>query len=187
MIYYTGAKKSEERQDNPSLSLGGFKSSSQVPNGTIHNLFPKITQSTVIKNHKIIRMIVVHNPTNASMANVKLWSENGEFSKILIAAIFPAYDTECEVYYFEEVANEQSLPYQGTLAEYSETTPLLIPELLPNQIVGIWLRKELDLDKFNELEKGQNDLSCEATIEILQIEETDPILEDNVKINISWD
>lgn len=187
MIYYTGAKKSEERQDNPSLSLGGFKSSSQVPNGAIHNVFPKITQSTVIKNHKIIRMIVLHNPSTTTMSNIRLWSEDGEFSKILLTGILPAYDAECDVYYFEEVANEASLPYQGTLAQYTEATPFTIPELLPTKTIGIWLRKELDLDKFNDLDKGQDELSCEATIEILQQEEQDPILEDNVKINIVWD
>lgn len=189
MLYYTGSSKPEEFQDNPSLSLGGYKSSTQIPNGQIHNLFPKITQSMVVNNRKAIRMIVLHNQLTASMINVKLFIENGEFCKFTMVAIAPGYDAECDRYFFEKVTDEQNLPYQGMLAEYTELAPLIIPELQASKYIGVWIRRDLDLTKFTELDKGNDtDLPCEEMITLLQTaEEQTAAVEDQMKFHVEWD
>lgn len=187
MLYYTGAIKPEEIQANPSLSLGGFKSSTQIPNGEVHNLFPKITQSSVVNNSKIIRMIVLHNQLTVPMNNVKLFIENSELCTFKMMAIAPAYDSVCSRFFFEKVNQEQHLPYQGILQSYDQTAPLIIPQLEADKFIGIWIRRELDLTKFNALDKGQDtELSCDQTIELLQ-QTTDTPIEDLMKFHVEWD
>jgi len=188
MLYYTGAVKPEDSQQDPSLSLGEYKSSSQIPNGTIHNLFPKITQSTVIKDKKIIRMIVLQNLSPNSMTNLKLFIENGQYSLFTMSAIAPGFDAQCNRYFFEKVPNEESLPYQGTLMTYTETDPLIIPELLTGKYIGIWIRRALDQTKFSDFDRGKDGLGCDETIEALQAQvESDIPVEDQMKFHIEWD
>ena len=164
MLYYTGAIKPEDIQQDPSLSLGGYKSSTQIPNGTIHNLFPKITQSTIIQDKKIIRMIVLQNLTSSAINNVKLFIQNGDYSLFTMSAIAPGYDEQCERFFFEKVSNEQSLPYQGTLESYNEQSPLIIETLAPGAYIGIWIRRVIDQSKFTDLDRGKEGLNCDEVI-----------------------
>lgn len=189
MLYYTGAKKPEDRQDNPSLSLGGYKSSSQIPNGEINNIFPKITQSTVIDNKKIIRMIVFQNLFPSTITNIKIWTKNGYYSKILSEIVLPAYDSKCERFFFEELKNEEILPYQGSLLEHNESNPLVLNSLESGKYIGIWLRKELILDNFTSLDKGLtcNGENCDELLDILKkIESGKEIDEDQIEVHIEW-
>jgi hypothetical protein len=183
MLYYTVSTKPEDVQTAPSSSLGGYKSSSQIPNGEMHNIFPKITQQTVIDNRKIIRMIVISNPTPSEMTNINIWSDVSQYSIIKMDAIAPAINASGDPV-FEKVANENQIPYQATLQERLLANPLIIDTLGVGECVGVWLRKELDLTKFNVLEKGGS-----ATCEELQslIAEQNLITEDQVNIHIQWD
>lgn len=190
MLYYTGASKPEAIQDNPSLSLGGFKSSTQIPNGQIHNLFPKITQSVVMTNRKAIRMIVFHNQLTTTMNNIKLYIENSEHCKFTLVPIAPGFDSECNRYFFEKVTDEQNLPYQGTLAEYTQAAPFTIPTLEAGKFIGVWIRRELDLDKFTDLDKGKDiNIPCEEMIAMLQEQTAEDavIVEDQMKFFVEWD
>lgn len=183
MLYYTVSTKPEDVQASPSSSLGGYKSSTQIPNGEIHNLFPKITQQTVIDNRKIIRMIVISNPTANAMTNITIWSDLGQYSTIKMDAIAPAIDASANPV-FEKVASENQIPYQASLQERLENNPLVIDSLGVGECVGVWLRKELDLTKFNALERGQS-----ATCEDLQslLARQNLIAEDQINIHIQWD
>lgn len=187
MLYYTGAAKPEEIQDNPSISLGGFKSSSQIPNGQIHNLFPKITQSVVMNNRKITRMIVFHNQLPVDMSNINLFIDNSDKCKFTLCVIAPGYDAQCDRFFFEQITDERNLPYQGVLEQHDETNPISIPTLQAGKFIGIWIRRELDLSAFNDVDKGQDiELPCEQMIELLQQQQT-AIVEDQMKLHIEWD
>lgn len=188
MLYYSGAPKPEDTQTNPTLSLGGYKSSSQIPNGDVHNLFPKITRQTVVNNIKTTRMIVFINETPATINNLKLWVEETELAVIKLAAILPGYDSQCSRYFFEKITNDSQLPYQGTLSTYTQTSPLEIPSLESGKMIGIWLRRELKIENFNTIDKGEEFSSCEEVIIALEEnQETSVSVEDVCKIDIQWD
>lgn len=183
MLYYTTSTAAEAEQPNPSLSLGGCRSSSQIPNGQIHNLFPKIVQKTIAENRKIIRMIIFSNPSSSPMSNITVWSEGGQYSIIKLDAIAPAIDAYGNSV-FEKVATEEQIPYQASLEERSSLNPLVIESLEAGASVGFWVRKELDLTKLVELEIGQTSTLDEIEQILLQRSE---ISEDQVKLQIRWD
>lgn len=190
MIYYSGAITSEQPQNIPSNSLGGYKSSSLIPNGEIHNLFPKITQHDILQNRKITRMIVFKNETPNTLTNLRIWIEDGQYSTILMNGVYPMYDERCSIYSFEKIASETSVPYQGTFESKDESNPLTISSLEPNQMIGIWLQKVLRLDQFNDIDKGIEPKG-ELTEEYIQIlksyQEQNQIFEDKFHLHFEWD
>lgn len=184
MIFYTGAIEYDKIQNSPSLSTGGYKSSTTLPNGGLNNLFPTITQSTLLGNKRSVRMIVLHNLIGADLTNLKIWTEDGQYSSIEFCCLYPGRD-HCNNPVFEKVIND-SLPYQGTFAKYQEENPFTISNLAAGDMIGIWLKKELKLQTFNDFEKGV-DLKC-MDLSIEEIEEglKNQIGEDQVKIHITW-
>lgn len=191
MLYYSGALEQEGVQNDPFKSLGGFKSSSQIANGEVHNLFPKIDKEEVVKNIKRSRLIVLQNLTNSLMQNIKIWSDQGKFFSIKIGVIEPYYNQECNKYSFEKIAKEELLPYQTQLQEYDENNPLVIDSLEKEKMIGIWIRRELKMSEFAEEEKseGEDEESCEVIIENLekQLELNSDKSEDQFNLNILWD
>lgn len=183
MLFYTGAVTPEERQQDPSLSLGGFKSSSTIANGELHNLFPTITQNTIKKDIKIIRMIIFANITTSTIANLRIYSTDSEHSVIKIAGVLPGYDDKCKQYFFEKVASETHIPYQGTLQSYDIANPLVVGALEPNKMIGLWIQKSLKLDSFSNTEL--DNLPCEQLAALL--EEVQQAEEDNLQLHFDWD
>ena len=187
MLFYTGAIQYEDMQDNPSLSLGGYKSASQIPNGEINNLFPKITQQSVIQNKRVVRMIVFKNTIGQNINNLKIWSANGLYSLISMAFIKPGVDG-CQNPIFEKIGSETALPYQGEFNSFEEEAPYTVEELLPEEMFGIWIKRELNTQSFTDLDKGLDDkMSCEELEEQLQALNTSSIEKDEVKLFFEWD
>lgn len=181
MLYYTGAKTAEDIQDNPLLSLGGYKSSTQIPNGKLHNVFPKITQGNVIKNTQIVRLIVFQNLTGADLTDLTIYNVDGDFSTLQMAFVSPAIDS-CGNPQFERI-QENNLPYQGTFASYDIDNKYASPTIPALGYIGIWLKKNLKLDQFGELEKGV-DVSCEGIEQALL--DVSYIGEEKVDIIFTW-
>ena len=192
MIYYSGALEPDKVQNNPAMSLGGFKSSSQIANGEIHNLFPKIDKEEVLRNKKRTRLIILHNITGKKMENIKIWTDGGDFFITTIGVIEPHYNEKCDKYSFEKLTNESHLPYQTQLEEHDEENKaLVITELEKNKMLGIWIRRELDLTQFTDDELSDEDIEdCELIIEKLEkeLEDSSKIKEeDKFDLHVSWD
>lgn len=182
MLFYTGAVSPEERQQDPLLSLGGFKSSSTIANGELHNLFPIITQNTIKKDLKIMRMIVFANITPSTIANLRIYSTDSDNCTIKIAGVLPGYDEKCKQFFFEKIASETHLPYQGTLQSYNLNDPLIVASLESNKMIGLWIQKSLKLDSFANIDLN---LSCEELAALL--EEAQQTEEDNFTLHFDWD
>lgn len=192
MLYYTGAIEQEGVQKDPSQSLGGYKSSTQIANGEIHNLFPKIDKREVVKNKKRIRLIVLKNITDQNMQNIKIYTSKAKYFGLKLGAIEPNYNPKCNKYFFEKLSSDEHLPYQTGLGIYDESSPLIVQNLEVDKMIGIWIRRELDLSQFSEREKKEDlldDESCDIIIEELEKElENSSIKEqDSFQLHISWD
>lgn len=152
-LYYSGANAPGAQQPDPAKSLGGYMSSTQVPNGFLGNVFTVITKNTVANKKKEIRLIILKNFLPAIMTSVRLWttvpvSPTG-FSKLKIAAVAPAIDPKCDYQYFESVANDDAIPYQAQLDYHEgELNAIEIGDIAVGGIVGIWMQRELNLDSF---------------------------------------
>src|SRR5690606_3168573 len=112
MLYYTGATQHLAIQTDPTKSLGGYVSSSQIPNGLINNLFYNIDATTVSKNLKQIRVIAFLNTTGSIISSFKVFTNtpNDSFSRFKIGIIKNSIDSSCNIPYFESIPNENSIP-----------------------------------------------------------------------------
>ena len=118
------------------------------------------------------------------MSNLRIWVEDGQYSSIEFCCLYPGRD-HCDNPIFEKVLND-NLPYQGTFAKYQEKSPFSISTLSAGQMIGIWLKRELNQDAFNAFDKGV-DLKCQdLTIEEIEEGLSYRIDEDRVAIQIYW-
>jgi hypothetical protein len=158
ILYYTGATAPDTIQINADKSLGGFVSSSVIPNGRLANLFSTIAKSDITGKVFDVRMIALKNITGGTVNNVKIYSVLGSSPhvKLKLAAVAPATNN-CGNKYFESIYDSHTLPYQATL-DYHEGSGNAIDagSILNNDIVGIWIMREIDQTKFPELNAASN-------------------------------
>lgn len=152
ILYYTGAKTPNAIQIDSEKSLGGFVSSTPVPNSRIGNLFSGISKSVIIENRKEIRLIALKNTTGVAIANLIIFTNNKNKSfKFKIAAVASGTNSLNEIV-FEEVQDGESLPYQAALTENElEINALSVGAMAIGQVIGIWIYRELDITKYPEL------------------------------------
>lgn len=152
--YYTGATKSVDQQPNPKISLGGYISTSKIPNGTKNNIFENITSQEVLKELREIKMIALHNNGETAKTNVKVWVDVDDEETIFIYkldVVEPGYDTVCNKYYFEQINSSSELPYNAELEVYGPDNQFDVGSINPDRFVGVWISREIDESKLEAL------------------------------------
>ena len=145
ILYYTGADKGSYPQTFSNKSLGGYISSSVLPNGGLDNLFEKVGKSDIRQRRISVRCIALKNFFPDTKQNFKIYSELGENSlcTLKIAVVQPSIDPVGNFPYFEQIGDSESLPYYSDFQTYEgEANALIVPELLPQSYVGIWIMRE---------------------------------------------
>lgn len=140
ILLYTGALAPDQPQPQASQSLGGFISSSLVQNGSINNLFPDLSIDDLRSGKIYTRMIVLKNTSGAIKTLLSIYTEfiSDDF-EIKIAGMLPALDTSCNRYYFEQLLNGNSIPFQATLDVREESNPITAADIAVNGMIGIWI------------------------------------------------
>lgn len=117
MLYLTGAKtsivKSEDSpQTDPMESLGGYVSSTVVPNASLNALFDQISSYTLEKRQKETVAIALVNKYDYAVSNVqlKIVAGSNNVAKFRVAAVAIDSDT----YQMEKIANRYSEPMNAT-------------------------------------------------------------------------
>lgn len=184
ILLYTGAPSNGGAQINADKSLGGYISSSPVPNGRLDNIFSLVSKSIVLGKKSEIRMIALKNTTGAPVTNVKIYSNVlGSSVKLKLAAVAP-YLNESNVPVFESVQDGYSLPYQATLDYYLDADDAIeIPSISANETIGIWILREINTASFPELLPGSQ-LSTNQLATLL--ESVQPVREESVELVINY-
>lgn len=180
-FYYTGASATEEIQNKPIFSLGGFKSSSIVPNGQISNLFGDISELTIDKNNFDIIGIILKNelPNKAKDILFHFEYEENSYIKIEVAFVSVVMATDGSIY-MEKIVNSHSLPYIGDFVNpYNEANKINIGDLNKNSMIAIWFKKTLELNNIKNQTSPSNLLSLYNNSSSL------PTI-NGVKIKMSW-
>jgi hypothetical protein len=168
ILLYTGSNVANAPQINTEKSLGGYISSTSIPNARLSNLFSSISKSDVINKKAIIRMIALKNTTGLTVSDFKIYTnvENSHV-KLKIAAVAAATDGDNNKI-FESVLDSESLPYQATL-DYHEgiDNAITVDTLANNDVIGIWLLREIDIETFPEFDDTLN-LTPSQLVELLQ-------------------
>lgn len=141
---YSGATSYLAQQNIPSMSLGGYVSSSPIPNGRINSLFSDASYTSSKDGTVETYGIVLDNETNVDVTNLKLgyqYSSDPDF-KIEIALVTVTNNQQ-----FEKLGNPYDTPFYGTFSEanidpdLSIDNSLNIGTLTANTRLGLWVRR----------------------------------------------
>lgn len=135
VLYYSGAVVNNALQPDSNKSLGGYTSSSPIPNGTVGNLFNTLTPSTNTQ----CRLIVVKNISQVTISNINISIEDSAHIEYTLAATSPAIDT-CGNKIFEQIQADEQIPYQAVLAPHPLGSPI-VASIAAGDILGIWIRR----------------------------------------------
>lgn len=161
ILFYSGAQ-APNNPSNQIQSTGGFISNTPVPNGMINNLFSEITRSTLRQNVNEYKLIVLQNTTGATVNNLKIWTEvQSTWFSLEIAVVEPVLDTSCNKYYFEQIPNISSPPYQAILTSHEGQGNAVDVGPFQNQkYLGIWIRRKLLQNRLDMFTQNQNNQQC---------------------------
>jgi hypothetical protein len=144
-FYYTGASDHLAVQKDARMSLGGYVSSTSVPNGAERMLFGDISDYTIKRNPE--ETIVLKNEV-VSMSNLKIWIESPAtpFCTYAIGVVAPSMDEKGRVL-FEKLESNDAIPYYTELApaDSEEEAIVLTGLFAKNSYLGIFLRRTLNV------------------------------------------
>ena len=165
-FYYTNISGDELPQTRSDLSLGGFKSSTLVPNDSFGNLFGDISVYSVRENRDEYVALALVNETGADVTDVTLYFDYPENRQKDIELAFVQFNSDGEI---EVIPNPYSRPYN---AEFNSAdgveNALNIGNLAANAKIGVWFKKILNIDNikdsysdYNLEESGNPDIETE--------------------------
>lgn len=152
-ILYTGAKTFEGTQLLSEQSLGGFISSSEVPNDFLNNCFDTISQYTLKQNKSELRAFALHNELSVTITNVKAYinypdsadSTVGDSNQTFFRlAHTSAKADSCGDLYIETVQS-YGKPYNVTLVECDGVDhQITLPDIPANGYLILYVQRSLD-------------------------------------------
>lgn len=139
-LFYTGASLKDGVQNSPHSSLGGFVSSSVVPNGKANALFPDLDLQDLNDGLEDIIGVVLKNETGATVTNLRVYSvENTDnYGTFELAAVSVNSNGSIEI-----INDRKSLPYTGTFFNIVGVANerVLVASLDNDAMIGLWIRR----------------------------------------------
>lgn len=165
--FYSGAASSQAVQKDSNLSLGGFISSSPIPNDLLQNIFSEVSYLTIQQNKRETKLIVLQNNSTKAAINLSLTFIIGEDSlaKYKVAFVVPSDET-C----FELISDPSALPFEATFSVIVSGEPIVIPDMEAEGYLGLWLTRELDFEsddlKLKSCDYYQEQLNTPTILEV---------------------
>jgi hypothetical protein len=143
-IYYTGAVSHLSKQANPILSLGGFISSTVIPNNVLSNIFGSISlieeEQIGLADHVLI---AIKNDGSNAIQNIKLWTSlmvEGASANFEIAIVIPTVTDGIPV--FEKIQDRHSSPYYAQFYSTTTSSKLSISnKVASGDYFGVWIKR----------------------------------------------
>jgi len=145
-FYYTAGNCSGKISDKDK-SLGGYISTSVIPNGGINSLFNSFAYSTVNKSQTkgVILKNEVGNATNLIIQVLPAANTN---YKLEVAIVAPAFDSKNNPY-MEQIDSPYYQPYTAVFVPF--TGGLNLGSLALNSYLGFWFKLSLLTNPFASL------------------------------------
>ena len=138
-LYYTIISKEEDPQTRPDLSLGGFKSSTIVPNNSLSNLFSDISCYSVSEDQNEYIAIALVNEEAGIVNDVTLYFDYPVDVQKNIEMAFVSFNASGEM---EVIPNPYATPYN---AEFNPAdgvaNAINIGNLVAGAKIGVWFKK----------------------------------------------
>ena len=143
-IYYSGASSHEQNQDNPSLSLGGFRSGVMVSNAMLNNIFDELGIYELNTGQSVYRCIFIkNNHTTDVITNLSLYiSGKKDFETIKFGVSSPANNVSAVQF----LNSQESSPYNISFNQaYVVGDKITLISSLPAQgVIALWLNREIN-------------------------------------------
>lgn len=154
-LFYTVASSEDAQQSSPLLSLGGFRSSSLVPNGSFNSLFSDISTYSIQKNLVEYIGLILQNTFDKPVNSISIWIPKIEsnFCKFRLSVV--ELDSKGEM---EMIPSINSKPVYAEFYETSEEDKFEMPNILqPGDMLGLWIERSFDEESEEFLMRGNCD------------------------------
>jgi len=181
-LFYTVTSQEGAAQSKPELSLGGFCSSSKVPNDVLGNLFSEVSAYSLQNPKKEYIGIILKN-TLGSISSLGFWMNvpEGSLCKFRMSVVELTGDGQMEM-----VPSVNSKPLYAEFYETSEQDPIELQFETPFEVgsmLGIWVERSIDVQS-DEYSKRNN---CDFLYQMFTKGETWPVQEEaELKIEFQY-
>lgn len=159
-VFYTGSSNGNFAQQNPSSSLGGYISTTRVPNNRDSNIFGPIAYLDWKEQEETTLALGLYNETSSPLNNFKVWVtlEDGSFIDIDLG--LSASSTDSKGVFIESIQSSDSLPFIDIFEGiYSENDALQLASIPAQSYYGLWLTRRIKnslKDQFSDTILEQN-------------------------------
>lgn len=182
-LYYTVSSGYLDIQGNYINSLGGFPSSTEVPNDVFDNLFDEISLSEIKDAKTQYRAIVIKNESEEVIENIELWFEKKD-SNICSYQIGATLLSNDEQPFMEHIPSVYSKPLYTQLYDAAVDSKVSIGNLNPGQMIGLWLSRTVDKEKALE---EYNNVAEEDPLHRSRYKPIEKEKQETVDLKIMWD
>lgn len=147
-LYYTNISIQDGEQKQPHLSLGGFISSTVVPNNSYSNIFGDISCYSVAENKEEYAVIALKNETGVEATNVTIYITYPENCQQKIELAFVAFNANGEM----EIVNSQyDAPYNAEFHDVEGIENAVnIGNISIDGYIGIWFKRIIDVAAYTD-------------------------------------
>lgn len=182
-LYYTVSSGYLDIQGNYINSLGGFPSSTEVPNDVFDNLFDEISLSEIKDVKTQYRAIIIKNESEEVIENIELWFEKKD-SNICSYQIGATLLSNDEQPFMEHIPSVYSKPLYTQLYDATVDSKVSIGNLNPGQMIGLWLSRTVDKEKALE---EYNNVAEEDPLHRSRYKPIEKEKQETVDLKIMWD
>lgn len=187
-LYYTTASGYNEAQPNPSISLGGYKSSTLVGNDDFDNMFDEISIMSIRSGRDEYRAIIIRNDFVVSMTNleVKVVADPDAICTYKLAIAPLNGIDKYRRRFMEHVATVNNKPFHATFVDMTPDAVLTIGNLAPEEEIGLWICRHIDKDAAKEQYENvcEPDLAVDPTDRVYK-EVKHPTVE-SINLDFTW-
>jgi len=153
-LFYTIISQEAQPQTDPTLSLGGFCSASQVPSEDTNVLFSTVSQYGIEKHRPEYICICLKNIFERRIENITFWFEFDDQQdyqcKYRVAFSKPNGRQ------LEQVSSIYAKPVYATFDTANGIDDAIsLPDMDHNDIIGIWIERTIDMDS-EEIKNRRN-------------------------------
>lgn len=185
-FYYTTSTGNNNPQTKAAESLGGYRSSTPVPNDTFSNLFDEISLNTQANPKDQYIATILKNEGTETLKNVELWFSNvteKPYGKIMVGAIKMNEDEE-ENPVTPGTSSIYENPYWISFYDATEEDKVVLGDMEPEAEICLWFRRVLDkeimYEDYNAV--AERDMTSQNRYKKIGRQ-----TEDIFNINLSWD
>lgn len=153
-LYYTTKVAAEDIQTRADLSLGGFKSSTMIPNNSLASLFSDLSLYSIQRNSNEFIAVIATNTSATDIVNINAWFEYPPMCqrKIEIAAV----DLTAEGA-MEGIDSAFSQPYYADFYEADgEENKIQLGGIEAGKSIGIWFKSSIVLQNVEDVYSDEN-------------------------------